>query len=211
MTNDDVSRAYDRWATTYDSDANATRDLDAIVVRDAAPDPANLDVLELGCGTGKNTVWLAERARSVVAMDFSRGMLDVARRRLSHANTAFLQHDVRARWPIADASFDLVIGNLILEHVADVASVFDEASRVLRTGGRLFVCELHPYRQLRGGQAHFTDVATGDTVYVAAHVHSSSDYVNAGIRAGLTLERLGEWDDDAASVPRLLSVTFRRR
>ena len=39
--------------------------------------------MELGCGTGKNTVWLAGRARALVALDFSDGMLTRARERLA--------------------------------------------------------------------------------------------------------------------------------
>ncbi|HEY9229734.1 MAG TPA: class I SAM-dependent methyltransferase, partial [Gemmatimonadaceae bacterium] len=134
---DDVARAYDRWAATYDTDANATRDLDATIVRASAPDPTAGDVLELGCGTGKNTVWLAERGRRVVAMDFSQGMLDVARRRVAGDNVHFVRQDVRTRWSAEDASFDVVIGNLILEHVDNVSFVFAEAARVIRPGGTL--------------------------------------------------------------------------
>jgi hypothetical protein len=55
----DVAGAYDQWARQYDNDHNTTRDLDARVLRDA---PLRLDdraVIELGCGTGKNTAWLA--------------------------------------------------------------------------------------------------------------------------------------------------------
>lgn len=64
------------------------------------------DVLELGCGTGKNTMWLAERARRVTAMDFSPGMLDVARGRAPKDRVSFVQHDARERWPMDDASVD---------------------------------------------------------------------------------------------------------
>ena len=175
----DVAGAYDRWAASYDDAPNATRDLDAAVVRAAPLAVDGRDVLELGCGTGKNTAWLAERARRVVAMDFSAGMLDAARRRVRSDTVRFVQHDVTEAWPVAAATVDVVIGNLVLEHVRDVAPVFAEAARVLRAGGRLFACELHPFRQLRGGQAHFTDAATGETVHVPAFTHAVSDYVNA--------------------------------
>ena len=60
----EIARAYDRWARTYDTDANTTRDLDAEVLRRSSLAIDGRDVLELGCGTGKNTGWLAERARS---------------------------------------------------------------------------------------------------------------------------------------------------
>ena len=213
-THADVAGAYDRWAASYDADRNATRDLDAEVVRGAPLAIAGHDVLELGCGTGKNTAWLAERARSVVALDFSEGMLARARERVGAAHVRFVRHDVRAPWPVPDASADVVVGNLVLEHVADLAPVYAEAARVLRPrGGQLFLCELHPYRQWRGGQAQFTDAATGESVRVTAHVHTVSEYVNGGLDAGLTLRHLGEWLEagaPAGAVPRLVSVRFER-
>ena len=54
----DVSAAYDRWSVQYDNDSNFTRDLDAQVLRNAPIQLGGRNVLELGCGTGKTTVWL---------------------------------------------------------------------------------------------------------------------------------------------------------
>ncbi|HEU4628327.1 MAG TPA: methyltransferase domain-containing protein [Gemmatimonadaceae bacterium] len=213
----DVTRAYDRWASSYDVQRNLTRDLDAEVVRAAPLAVDGADVLELGCGTGKNTVWLAARARTVLALDLSVGMLARARQRLAAADGAgagrvqLVRHDVRRPWPLGDAAVDVVIGNLVLEHVADLAPVYAEAARVLRPGGRLLLCELHPERQRRGGQAHFTDAATGATVHVPAHRHTVAEYVNGGLAAGLALRHLGEWLEAGApeeAPPRLLSVLF---
>jgi malonyl-CoA O-methyltransferase len=208
-----VAQAYDEWAATYDGDANATRDLDAFVVRQVPLALTGRDVIELGCGTGKNTAWLAERARSVVALDFSAGMLARARRRVRRPRVRFVQHDVREPWPVSDGTVDVVVGNLVLEHVQDLGSVYAEAARVLRPSGRLLLCELHPERQRRGGQARFTDPRTGETVRVAAHLHTVADYVNRGIAAGLALRHLGEWLEPGAprdDPPRLLSVLFER-
>lgn len=212
----EIARAYDQWASRYDLDANRTRDLDARALRQSGLAVSGCDVLELGCGTAKNTVWLAERARRVVGMDLSRGMLDVARSRVTAGNVELLQHDVQSTWPFHADCFDFVIGDLILEHVGDLEPVFAEAARVLRTGGTMFICELHPYRQLRGGQAHFTDDSSGETVYAPAYIHSVSEYVNAGIAAGLALRRIDEWadeprvDDADRAVPRLVSLRFIR-
>lgn len=205
-----VARAYDRWAASYDDDRNATRDLDARVVRDAPLHLDGADALELGCGTGKNTVWLAEHARSVIALDFSPGMLARARERVAATHVQFVQHDVRDSWPVPATSIDVAIGNLVLEHVHDLGPVFREAVRVLRPGGRLLLCELHPERQRRGGQAHFTDT-DGETVHVPAHRHTVSEYVNGGLDAGLVLQHLGEWLESGAppdAPPRLLSLRF---
>ena len=212
----DVARAYDRWAASYDADRNLTRDLDAAVVRQAPLAVDGRDVLELGCGTGKNTTHLAERARAVLALDFSDGMLARARERVAGAaagRVAFVRHDVREPWPVADGAVDVVVGNLVLEHVERLGPLYAEAARVLRPGGQLWLCELHPERQRRGGQAHFTDAETGATVHVPAHRHTVAEYVNDGIAAGLGLRHLGEWLEAEAppdAPPRLLSVLFER-
>jgi len=165
----------------------------------------------LGSGTGKNTVWFAARAKSVVAMDFSLGMIARAHERVGAMPVRFLQHDVCDPWPIESRSVDLVAANLILEHVHDLEPVFHEAARVVRPGGQLFFCELHPYRQLAGGQAQFKDPSTGETVLVTAHVHSISEYANCALRAGFILKEVDEaLEDEAApdTPPRLISMLF---
>jgi len=207
----EVAQAYDRWSASYDADKNATRDLDALVMQRVGLQLEDKDVLELGSGTGKNTSFLAQRARHVVAMDFSEGMIARAHQRIVTNNVKFMKHDVRDTWPVPSASADLVVANLILEHVHDLAPVFFEAARVLRPNGQFFFCELHPYRQLAGVQANFTDPDTGEKVQVTAHVHTVSEYVMGGIDAGFSLKSMGEWtEDDAAanSPPRLISCLF---
>ena len=209
----DVAQAYDRWSRRYDDDHNATRDLDARVVRESPLHVSGARILELGCGTGKNSEWLAAQARELVALDFSPGMLDVARRRVRSERARFVEHDITHPWPVAPSSIDLVVGNLVLEHVRDLAPIYAEAARVLRPGGELFFCELHPYRQLRGGQAHFRDAETNETVPVTAYVHTVSEYVNSGLAAAFTLRALGEHVEESAppdSAPRLFSLLFSR-
>jgi malonyl-CoA O-methyltransferase len=147
---DAVAAAYDRWSAQYDADVNRTRDLDGAVLRAGQVAPGGLDVLELGCGTGKNTRWLAT-ARSLHALDFSDGMLAQARAAVPDPHVRFTRHDLRLPWPVADRSVDLIVGNLVLEHIERLDPVFAEVARVLRPGGTLYLCELHPFRQARGG------------------------------------------------------------
>lgn len=206
---DEIAAAYDRWSEIYESMQNPTRDLAARVLRERFDRVPDADVLEIGCGTGLNTRFLADASRSVVALDFSAGMLAQARANVRVGNVRFERQDIRGRWNVADASADRVVCTLVLEHVADLDRVFGEMRRVLRAGGRVFVCELHPFRQLRGGQAQFMDAASGEVVRVPAHLHDASAYVNACLHHGFELTRLGEWRDDGAGAtdtPRLLSL-----
>jgi SAM-dependent methyltransferase len=150
----------------------------------------------------------------VIAFDFSDHMLAQARRRVSSDRVHFFEHDVSNPWPIPDQSADLVLDSLVLEHVADLGVVFPQARRVLKPGGSLFVCELHPFRQISGAQAHFGDPSTGSPVHVPAVRHDVSDFVNSGVAAGLSLVCSGEWRNSGATsdvVPILLSVTFLRQ
>lgn len=213
----EVAVAYNEWAETYDSDHNRTRDLAAQALRQADLNFAGRNVIEVGCGTGRNTEWLARSAAGatdIVALDFSEKMLARAKDRVRDPRVRFIQHDIRATWPLADASADVVIVMLVLEHVELLPPIFAEAARTLRAGGKLFICELHPMRQLLGGQAQFTCTETGERYLVPAFLHNTSDYVNAGLSSGFELARLGEWRDADAlpkDLPRLLSLHFRLR
>ena len=209
----DTQAGYSRWAEVYDSVDNPTRDLDALVLRRVLDAIPAQDVVELGCGTGKNTVWLAERFATVTALDLTEAMLAKARERVPAGNVRFLRHDLREPLPVEDDSADLATLDLVLEHIEKIGPVLSEAARVLRPGGRLFLCEYHPYRQLDGRQARFVDPESGQEQRVEAYVHSVAEFVNAGIDAGMTVERVDEWDDaghDKAALPRLLSILFRR-
>jgi malonyl-CoA O-methyltransferase len=207
----DIAAAYDRWAETYDTDPNRTRELAGEVLRLAEMPIGGRDVVEIGCGTGRNTEWLAMQAASITALDFSEEMLRRATTRLRDPKVRFIQHDVRTAWPLSAETADVIIAMLILEHVEYLEPVFAEAFRVMRPSGKLFLCELHPMRQLMGGQAQFSNTKTGERECVPAFLHNVSDFVNGALAAGFELERLDDWRDpeaELARVPRLLSLQF---
>jgi len=208
----DVAAAYDQWAETYDVVQNQTRDLAGEALRRTDIRIAGRKVVEVGCGTGRNTGWLADQAAELLALDFSAEMLARARGRVNAANVRFAQHDAREPWPVESNSVDLVVMMLILEHVENLKPVFAEASRVLAAGGEFFLCELHPMRQLTGGQAQFSNSRTGERQLVTAFIHDVSDYVNTALSVGFELQRLDEWRDDGVlptEMPRLLSLLLR--
>jgi ubiquinone/menaquinone biosynthesis C-methylase UbiE len=210
----DVERAYDRWASSYDSDANATRDLDAIVLRAAGLNLSGKRVVEIGAGTGKNTEWIAQQADRVIALDVSAGMLARARVRLHDTSVVLVRCDLHDPWPIATGSVDVVIGNLVLEHIANVDAVFSETARVLTSAGVAFIAELHPARQARGSQAQFTDEASGGRVLVPAFPHTIDEYIFAAERAALDVVLTASHVESGApdgALPRLLTLLLGKR
>lgn len=139
-------------------------------------------------------------------------MLERARSKVSAANVRFVCGDLREPLPFADAGFDLVAVDLVLEHLADLRAVLAEIARVLRPGGLAVIIELHPFRQLAGKGARF---APGDSTVreVEAYVHPVSELVGAARAAGLAIDALEEWIDgprpapaETGAIPRLLSL-----
>lgn len=209
---DEVASAYNQWSKTYESFENLTRDLSAMVLRQQLWPLSHHDVLEIGCGTGLNSRYLAQHSKRFLAMDFSAGMLAAARAKVSNPGASFIQRDIRNGWPLAGASVDLVVCSLVLEHIEDLGPIFKEAARVLRPGGEFFVCEYHPFRQLLGSQARFTDEASGDLILIPAYLHDVSDYLNTALENRFEIRRIDEWRDESDSSalpPRLLSLRLQ--
>ena len=197
-----VREGYDQWAAVYDHDANPLPALEEPHVREAAGDVRGLEVLDLGCGTGRHTVWMAAAEAKVTAVDFSEGMLAKARAKPGSEAVRFVVHDLHAPLPFPNASFDLVVSGLVLEHLRSLAGIFDEAHRVLRADGRAVMSAMHPAMFLRGSQARFTDPASGQVVQPGSMKHLLSDFVMAAVRAGFHLENMAEYAADAAFASR---------
>ena len=205
-----VDEAYENWSRTYDTDRNLTRDLDEQITRTTLNDFRCKSILEIGCGTGKNTRWFSEISEQVHAIDFSAAMIEQAQQKCTCENVTFALADITKRWPVADASVDLVTCNLVLEHISELAFIFAEAARVIIDGGLCFLSELHPFRQYQGVQARFARDA--ETIAIPAFVHHISDFLDGAARANLALVAMNEWwhADDEKKPPRLISFMFRK-
>ncbi len=205
-----IQQAYDAWSASYDGDENITRDLDRRVMVQLLGQLRCQAVLEVGCGTGKNTPLLAMIGQRVTAVDFSPGMIAQAKAKITAPNVTFQVADITQPWPTANAAFDLITFNLILEHIADLPFVLAEASRSLAAGGQLFISELHPFKQYQGSQARFVRDET--TTLIPAFTHHISDFLAAAAPGGLTLTALNEWwhEADEGKAPRLITFWFQK-
>ncbi len=205
-----VKEAYDVWSDKYDADRNLTRDLDRQVIERMLPLFKGLRIIEIGCGTGKNTVLLSELAQSIHAIDFSEGMLAKAREKVSRETVKFTVADIRLSWPCEDEAAEIVVCNLVLEHVEELELVFSQSARVLQRTGKIFICELHPFRQCLGTKANYQ--RHEQSVEISAFLHHTSDFLIAARNNNFRLVEINEWwhQEDAQKPPRLISFLFEK-
>jgi SAM-dependent methyltransferase len=140
--------AWDRWAESYAEPglrnwaaADPSWGIWGIAEQQAGVLPADLDgsdSIELGCGTGYVSSWLARRGARPVGLDNSSVQLataaDLQRR---FALTFPLVHASAERAPFGDASFDLAISEYGASIWCDPYAWIPEAARLLRPGGQL--------------------------------------------------------------------------
>ena len=199
---------YNAWAYQYDNNINPTRDLDKTVTKESLSNIDFYKVLELGCGSGKNTEWLITKADKLVGLDFSKNMLDLARNKVKTDKVTFINADLNENWPINDNSFDLAVTNLTLEHIEALDHFFNSLFMKLTQGGKCFVCELHPKKQLSGSKAQFEE--NGSEIELDVYYHSELEYIESAEKAGFNLIAKKDWYDNEKDVPRLISFLFEK-
>jgi 2-polyprenyl-3-methyl-5-hydroxy-6-metoxy-1,4-benzoquinol methylase len=94
-------------------------------------------VLDVGCGEGRFAAELTQAGMTVVGVDVAEEPLRRARARHPFLDLRLVPPE--DRWPLADASFDVVWAGETIEHVADTGGWLSELRRLLRPGGRLLL------------------------------------------------------------------------
>ncbi|KAJ5950480.1 uncharacterized protein N7479_008893 [Penicillium vulpinum] len=228
----DTVEAYDKWAEVYDTDGNFLQRLDTIEMRSLLPrfidrvskrfqpeseseseiktKTTRPTLVDLGCGTGRNTIQLlsalstANKASSfsVIGLDASRGMLDVAR-------TATREYAAKSATQIPEIELGIldllqpevsktqlpsglyetgavgVISTLVLEHIP-LEQFFAAAAEIMRSGAYLLVTNMHAEMGMRS-QAGFTD-ERGVKVRPTSYCHDIPDVLAAARGAGFEVE-----------------------
>ncbi|PWY94823.1 S-adenosyl-L-methionine-dependent methyltransferase [Aspergillus sclerotioniger CBS 115572] len=201
----ETTDAYNKWAKVYDTDNNFLQALDTLEMQTLlphflhllgntfGPDPTKL--IDLGCGTGRNTLLLARLASpetEIVGLDASSGMLDVAREtiegnsRVSLEIFDLLQESMDV--PVGSTRAAGIISTLVLEHVPP-RRFFEAAEKMLRPGGCLLVTNMHSDMGAIS-QAGFVDVETGVKIRPVSYKHEIGDVVAVAEEVGFRVEWL---------------------
>lgn len=210
-----IKESYNKWADQYDSNVNKTRDMEGeklkLILAQHVINNAWQSVLEIGCGTGKNTEWFVKHFEHVTSADFSEEMLAVAKAKINAVNVEFVCTDIIQPWTFLKQSYELVSFSLILEHIKNLEHIFQQANNALKDGGYLYIGELHPFKQYSGSKARFE--TTEGTETLISYTHHTSEFVNTAIKFGLQLIQIEEHfdEEDESGIPRILTLLFQKK
>ena len=130
-----IEKAYNIWADQYDTNSNKTRDLDTKSTIKTLNKFDFSKVIELGCGTGKNTTFLLKKADEIIGLYFSQEMLNRAKAKIKDERVEFRKADLTKSWEIDNDFADLITCSLTLEHIKNLNHIFNQANLKLKKNG----------------------------------------------------------------------------
>jgi cytosine/adenosine deaminase-related metal-dependent hydrolase/ubiquinone/menaquinone biosynthesis C-methylase UbiE len=153
-------------SAVYDTEPNPMLSLEQRFLERLLPPLQGLDVVDLGCGTGRWLARLAEKEpRSLVGVDLSSEMLFQAKRKLHGAANLVLADCCNIPFPRSSA--DLILCSFLESYIQDFATFAQQIRRLLRPGGAVFLSDLHPrtvaalsWRRGFNVKGRFVDIAT---------------------------------------------------
>lgn len=100
-------------------------------------------ILELGCGIGITTTFIAKRFREakITALDYDESQIEIAKRRKHNNNVEFIAGDA-ANLRFKDNTFDVVFEVLAFHHIPEYEKAIKEAHRTLKKGGRFLIMDV---------------------------------------------------------------------
>jgi len=193
---DEVSGMFDGVARHYDR-TNAILSMGnaqfwrAATVRAVDPQPGER-ILDVAAGTGTSSAALARTGATVVALDFSAGMIDEGRRR--HPKIEFVEADAE-KLPFGDDEFDAVTISFGLRNVAHPKAALAEMYRVLKPGGRLVICEFSkpPQALFRTGYAAYMRFVMPVVATLASSNRDAYGYLAESIQQWPDQGTLSQW------------------
>jgi len=160
-------------------------------VRAIDPQPGER-ILDIAAGTGTSSVALTKTGATVIAFDFSPGMIAEGRKR--HPGLEFIQGDAE-KLPFGDNEFDAVTISFGLRNINNPKTALAEMYRVLKPGGRLVICEFSkpPVALLRAGYHAYLKYIMPTVVGVTSSNDEAYDYLVDSIRAWPEQGELSRW------------------
>lgn len=189
---DQVSTHYDRTNTVM----SVGNDQLWRVATTRAIDPHPGDrILDLAAGTGTSSASIAKSGATVIAADFSPGMIEVGRKKFGRIrNMQFVEADA-TDLPFADDEFDATTISFGLRNVVEPKKAIAEMFRVTRPGGRIVICEFStpPNPVMKGLYDFYLKRVTPLLVKFSSSNPDAYDYLNDSIKAWPAQAELSSW------------------
>jgi cyclopropane fatty-acyl-phospholipid synthase-like methyltransferase len=139
-------KGFDEEAATWDDDPGHEKRQLAVAqaIKEAVPLSDGMKALDVGGGTGRLSILLADMVGAVVVTDASAGMVKVARERIDAAGLSDRLRAVQADLTTdrLDGTYDVVWSSMALHHVRDLDGLFRSVAALLVDGGRLCIADL---------------------------------------------------------------------
>jgi SAM-dependent methyltransferase len=190
---------YDLWANTYDQSPNPVVAMDSRHTMSLLDPQPGQKILDAGCGTGRNLTRIRQAGAKAYGLDFSLGMLRVAKRAVP--DVPLVQADLQTEFPFRNAQFSAVLCAVIGEHLDNLALTLSQFWKALEPGGWLVFSVYHPDLAEAGKEANFQ---LGETEYrLGAIRYTTADYFEMTRAAGFGEIQCFEYRGDAALVTRI--------
>lgn len=208
------SDMYSTFATEYDEaiqDNIYNANLERPTLQSMLPTLVNLNVVDLGCGTGVYAQYLlAQGVAKVTCIDYAEEMVQLVARKADLAGVndkvyAYVQDLSKGLPNEIDASADLVISPLMVHYLEDLNPLFTDVHRVLKTGGSFVFSTHHPFADFecsKSGNYFERELVqqvwdtVGKSVQVKFYRRSLTEISNALTQNGLAITQISEGEVD---------------
>ena len=200
--------SYTLWADSYDNVAyNPVIAAEEEILYRLIGNVTGLRVLDVGCGTGRHAVHLAQGGATMLGLEPTPEMLERAEQKaIDHnLNLDFRLGSIEDLDPNL-GDFDLVLCCLVLSHIENLESAIEKMTPHIVPGGRLIITDVHPLNILMGFRTTF--VKNKQKYVVPNFPHLPSRYFRALRRQGLNVTGLYEqgYDENLPGLPITLVI-----
>tara|TARA_Y100000034_G_scaffold88576_1_gene106338 strand:- start:3532 stop:4221 length:690 start_codon:yes stop_codon:yes gene_type:complete len=142
-----VKKAYKIWSKNYDMVCNTAILCEGNKPINSLGKLKGKKILDLGCGTGRNSIKIARKGAKVIGIDFSKDMLKIAKNKAEKLNLdiKFDEQNFLKKIKFKSKTFDGIICNLVFGHIKNTLPIIKEMKRVLKNNGIIVITDIHPF------------------------------------------------------------------
>lgn len=150
------NNVFEQLAKKYDTEERI--ELAKVIVKEVRPELQNSkskSLIDYGSGTGLISLELSDLINSILLVDSSKRMLEVAQAKISHkgiSNSEVLYSDFTEETPKLKA--DIVLMSLVLLHIPDTKKILQELFNVLNNGGKLLIIDFDKNDKINHPKVH---------------------------------------------------------